>query len=70
MPKKAKVYKYNSVRVYFKQGDELQMQVYKDLQALAKSLGVSLSTASGMSMRRGVSLVRKDWDELQKRSTK
>lgn len=54
-----------SIRVYFKPSDKVQMQVYKDLQELAKSMGVSLSTAVGMSLRRGVPQVKNDWNELQ-----
>ena len=47
------------VQVYFKPEDKLQMQVYKDLQELAKSMGVSMSTATGMALRGGVPLLKK-----------
>ena len=53
-----------SIRVYFKPDDKVQMQVYKDLQELAKTMGVSMSTAAGMSLRRGVPLVKGDWNDL------
>ncbi len=53
-----------SVKVYFKKDDKTQMEVYKNLQGLSKSMGVSLSTATGMSLRRGVPIVKSDWDSL------
>lgn len=56
-----------SVKVYFKPTDTLQMQIYKDLQELSKSMGVSLSTATAMALRGGVPLLKKDWNELQQK---
>lgn len=53
-----------SVKVYFKKDDKTQMEVYKNLQGLSKSMGVSLSTATGMSLRRGVPIVKSDWESL------
>lgn len=53
-----------SLKVYFKRGDKVQMEVYKSLQELSKSMGVSVSTATGMSLRRGVPIVKADWDSL------
>ncbi len=61
-----KTVRYKTVKVYFKPDDKSQMETYKQLQELAKSLGVSMSTAAGMSLRRGVPLVKGGWDELQK----
>lgn len=55
-----------SIKVYFKSTDKQQMEIYKDLQELSKSMGVSLSTATGMSLRRGVPQVKDDWNLLQK----
>jgi len=59
-----------SVRVYFKSNDKMQMEVYKALQELAKSMGVSMSTAAGMSLRRGVPLVKGDWNDIMSKETK
>lgn len=59
-----------SVRVYFKADDKMQMEVYNALQELHKSMGVSLSTAAGMSLRRGVPLVKGDWDEIMPKAKK
>lgn len=53
-----------AVKVYFKLDDDMQMKVYESLQELSKSMGVSLSTATGMSLRRGVPIVKADWDSL------
>ena len=62
--KKSKGYKV--VRIYFKPEDKSHMEVYKQIVELSKSMGVSMSTAAGMSLRRGVPLVKAGWDELQK----
>ena len=59
-----------SVKVYFKLGDKVQMEVYKSLQELSKSIGVSVSTAAGMSLRRGVPIVKNDWDSLMRSKKK
>lgn len=53
-----------SIKVYFKMTDAVQKDIYQQLQELSKSMGVSLSTATGMSLRRGVPLVKGDWHAL------
>lgn len=63
--KKLSTVQYRAVKVYFKVSDELHMQIYNDLQELSKSMGVSLSTATGMALRGGVPLLKKDWNDLQ-----
>ena len=55
---------YKTIKVYIKPDDKQQMEVYKALQELSKSMGVSMSTAAGMSLRRGVPLVKGDWNEI------
>jgi hypothetical protein len=56
-----------AIKVYFKLDDVVQRQVYEQLQDFSKSLGVSLSNATGMALRRGVPLVKGDWDAMQKK---
>lgn len=61
---KKKVYK--DVRVYFNPSDAVHMETFKALKELSKAIGVSMSTAAGMAIRRGAPLVKESWDELQK----
>lgn len=56
-----------AIKVYFKLDDAVQRQVYEQLQDFSKSLGVSLSSATGMALRRGVPLAKGDWDAMQKK---
>lgn len=56
--------KYKVIKVYVKPEDKVQMGIYTSLQELSKSMGVSMSTAAGMSLRRGVPIVKKDWEKL------
>jgi hypothetical protein len=64
MVTKNKKQKRVRVQVYFNTEDKLHMQVLGQLQELQKSTGVSLSNAAGMALRRGVPLVKGDWDAL------
>lgn len=66
MKKTSKKSEILAIKVYFKSTDALHMQVYKDIQELSESTGVSLSDAAGMALRRGIPLAKAGWDELQK----
>lgn len=59
-----------SLKVYFKRDDKVHMEIYKALHDLAKSMGVSVSTAAGMSFRRGVPMVKADWESLMAEHSK
>ncbi|HEY9758983.1 MAG TPA: hypothetical protein V6C97_27690 [Oculatellaceae cyanobacterium] len=64
---KAKRIQPLAVKVYFNRDEKMHMEIYNALVELSKSMGVSLSTATGMALRGGVPLMKKDWDELQKK---
>jgi len=53
-----------SIKVYFITDDKTHMEIYATLQELSKSMGISLSTATGMALRRGVPIVKSDWENL------
>jgi hypothetical protein len=70
MIKATKKPKVLAIKVYFKPDEPMHMDIYNAIQDLSKSMGISLSDTTGMALRRGIPLVKSDWEGLSQKTKK